>query len=143
ERDDGPFAQIDETHKVPVIDVGTLARIRSGDIDVRKNVESFDGATVRFADDIREGFEAIVLATGFTTGLAGMFPNQPDVLDDQGLPRIHGRESAVAGLFFCGYHVTRGGLLREIGIEARRIARAIATRAREAPMPLRETVVAT
>jgi cation diffusion facilitator CzcD-associated flavoprotein CzcO len=142
-RDDGPFAQIDETHKIPVIDVGTLARIRSGDIDVRKNVESFDGATVHFADDTRERFDAIVLATGFTTGLASMFPNQPDVLDDEGLPRIYRRESAVPGLFFCGYCVSRGGLLREIGIEARHIARSIATRAREAPMLSRDTVAAT
>ena len=128
-RDHGPFAQIDEARRIPVIDVGTLARIRSGDIDVRKNVESFDGATVRFADDTRERFDAIVLATGFTTGLASLFPNHSDVLDDQGRPRINGRESAVPGLFFCGFDLSRGGVLREIGIEARHIAQSIATRA--------------
>jgi len=38
--------------------------------------------------------------------------------------------------------VSRGGVLREIGLEARHIARAIATRAREAPRLLRETVAA-
>jgi hypothetical protein len=32
--------------------------------------------------------------------------------------------------------------LREIGIEARHVARSIATRAREEPMPLREIVAA-
>ena len=141
-RDDGPFAQIANARKIPVLDVGTLACIRSGDIDVRKNVESFDGATVRFADGTRERFDAIVLATGFTTGLASMFLDQPDVLDDQGRPRINGRESALPGLFFCGYAVSRGGVLREIGIEARHVARSIATRAREEPMPLREIVAA-
>lgn len=124
-RRDGPFEQIDEARRIPVLDVGTLARIRSGEIDVRKNVASFDGATVRFADGKRERFDAIVLATGFTTGLATMFPNEPEVLDDQGRPRINGRESAVPGLFFCGYDVSRGGVLREIGIEARHIARSI------------------
>ena len=127
-RDDGPFTQIAEARKIPVLDVGTLARIRSGDLDVRKTVESFDGATVRFADDTREHFDAIVLATGFTSGLPRMFPNHPDVLDDQGRPRINGRESAVPGLYFCGYDLSRGGVLREIGIEARHIARTIATR---------------
>ena len=141
-RDDGPFAQIAEARKIPVMDVGTLARIRSGEIDVRKNVESFDGATVRFADGTRERFDAIVLATGFTTGLPSMFPNQPDVLDDQGRPRINGRQSAVPGLFFCGYDVSRGGVLREIGIEARHIAQSIAARTRETRRPLRETVAA-
>ena len=141
-RDDGPFVQITESRTIPVIDVGTIARIRSGEIDVRKNVESFDGAAVRFAGGTSERFDAIVLATGFTTGLAGMFPNQPDVLDDQGRPLTNGRESAVPGLFFCGYAVSRGGVLREIGTEARRIARSIAARASEAPMPLRGIVAA-
>lgn len=127
-RDDGPFAQIDEAHKIPVLDVGTLAHIRSGEIDVRKNVESFDGATVRFADGTHERFDAVVLATGFTTGLASMFPNESEVLDGQGRPRINGRESSLRGLFFCGYELSRGGVLREIGIEARRIAATIANR---------------
>jgi len=138
----GPFVQITEARKIPVIDVGTIARIRSGDVDVRKNVESFDGATVQFADGTRERFDAVVLATGFTTGLASMFPNQPDLLGDQGQPRISGRESAAPGLFFCGYELSRGGVLRQVGVEARGIARSIATRAREAPLPMHETVPA-
>jgi len=141
-RDCGPFAQITEARQIPVIDVGTLARIRSGDIDVRKNIESFDRTTVRFADDTSEPFDAIVLATGFTTGLASMFPEQPDVLDDQGRPRISGRESAAPGLFFCGYELSRGGVLRQIGIDARHIARSIAARAGEAPLPIREAAAA-
>jgi len=127
-RDDGPFAQIAEARKIPVIDVGTIARMRSGDIDVRKNIGSFDGPTVRFADDTSERFDAIVLATGFRSGLASMFPSQPDLLDDQGRPRINGPESAAPGLFFCGYELSQSGLLRQIGIEARQIARSIATR---------------
>jgi len=57
-----------------------------------------------------------------------MFASQPDVLDAQGRPRVNGRESGVPGLFFCGFDLSRGGVLREIGIEARRIARSIAAR---------------
>jgi indole-3-pyruvate monooxygenase len=131
-RADGPFAQIAEGRRIPVLDVGTLAHIRSGDVEVRKNVESFDGPTVRFADGTRERFDAVLLATGFTTGLASMFPNDRDVLDEQGRPRINGRASAVPGLFFCGYDLSRGGVLREIGVEARRIARSIVGMPRQA-----------
>lgn len=128
-RDDGPFAQITTGRRIPVIDVGTLARIRSGDIAVRKGVASFDGPEVGFADGVRERFDAVVLATGFDTGLSAILPDHASVLDPQGQPRDHGRAAAVPGLYFCGYDLAPTGLLRQIGIEARRIGRDIAARA--------------
>ena len=111
-----------------MIDVGTLARIRSGDIAVRKGVESFDGTEVRFADGTRERFDAVVLATGFTTGLAAMLPDHASLLDAHGRPRTSGRETAVPGLYFCGYDLSSTGMLRQIGIEAMAIGRDIASR---------------
>jgi cation diffusion facilitator CzcD-associated flavoprotein CzcO len=56
-RDDGPLTEVAEGRQIPMIDVGTLARIRSGDIAVRKGVESFDVSDVRFADGTREHFD--------------------------------------------------------------------------------------
>ena len=47
------------------------------------------------------------------------------VTDASGTPLVSGRESPLPGLFFCGFHVAPTGMLREIGIEAQRIARAI------------------
>jgi len=126
--DVGPLVQIAERRRIPVIDVGTLARMRSGDIAVRKGVESFDGAEVRFADSTRERFDAVVLATGFTTGLPALLPDHASVLDPQGRPFECGRESMVAGLYFCGYDLSATGMLRQIGIEARAIGRDIAAR---------------
>jgi cation diffusion facilitator CzcD-associated flavoprotein CzcO len=128
-RDDGPFAQIAEGGRIPVIDVGTLARIRRGEIAVRKGVASFDGPEVGFADGTRERFDAVVLATGFTTGLPAMLPDHASVLDPHGRPRDPGREAAVPGLYFCGYDLATTGLLRQIGIEARRIGQDIAAKA--------------
>jgi cation diffusion facilitator CzcD-associated flavoprotein CzcO len=125
--DVGPLAQIAERHRIPVIDVGTLARIRSGDIAVRKGVTSFDGAEVRFADGTRERFDAVVLATGFTTGLSAMLPDHTSVLDADGCPLECGHETKVAGLYFCGYDLSATGMLRQIGIEALAIGRDIAT----------------
>lgn len=125
-RDDGPIVQISEGQQIPMIDVGTLARIRRGEIAVRKGVESFDGSRISFADGVREPFDAVVLATGFTSGLAGVLPDHPSVLDARGHPRVHGREAEIPGLYFCGFELSRGGLLRQIGIEARRIGHAIA-----------------
>jgi hypothetical protein len=124
--DIGPLQTIAEQRRIPVIDVGTMARIRRGDIAVRRGIESFEGPEVCFADGIRERFDAVVCATGFATGLRDMLPDHLAVLDDQGVPRISGRESAVRGLYFCGYDPATTGLLRQIGIEARTIGRAIA-----------------
>ena len=124
-RDDGPLTEVVEGRQVPMIDVGTLARIRSGDIAVRKGVESFDGDEVRFADGTHERFDAVVLATGFTTGLSAMLPDHASLLDAHGRPRATGREAAVPGLYFCGYDLSSTGMLRQIGIEAMAIGRDI------------------
>ena len=126
----GPLETIAVRRRIPVIDVGTMARIRGGDIAVRKGVESFDGSEVHFTDGTRERFDAVVLATGFTTGLSVLLPDHLSVLDERGCPRASGRESAVRGLYFCGYDLTSTGMLRQIGIEAKAIGRSIASDAR-------------
>jgi indole-3-pyruvate monooxygenase len=128
--DVGPLQQIAERHRIPVIDVGTLARMRSGDIAARKGVVSFDGAEVRFADGTVDRFDAVVLATGYATGLAAMLPDHASVLDADGRPRDGGREGGVAGLYFCGYNVSPTGMLRQIGIDARAIGGDIARSSR-------------
>ena len=127
-RDDGPSVQVAKSRQIPMIDVGTLARIRSGDIAVRKGVESFDGSDVCFADGTRERFDAVVVATGFTTGLAAILPDHTSLLDWRGRPRVCGREADVAGLYFCGFDLSSTGMLRQIGIEALAIGRDIAAR---------------
>jgi cation diffusion facilitator CzcD-associated flavoprotein CzcO len=135
-RDDGPLVQITEGRQIPVIDVGTLARIRAGAIAVRKGVQSFDGSEVQFADGVRERFDAMILATGFTTGLAQILPDHTAVIDDLGYPTIHGRESAIPGLYFCGFQLSRGGLLRQIRMEALHIGEEIARKQDHAAVPM-------
>jgi indole-3-pyruvate monooxygenase len=126
-RNDGPNVEILEQRRIPVIDVGTLALIESGRITMRPGIESLSGNEICFSDGRRERFDAIVLATGFATGLRAMLPDVPDVLDAVGHPHCHGRESSAPGLYFCGFHLTPTGLLREIAIEARRIGEHVAS----------------
>jgi hypothetical protein len=48
------------------------------------------------------------------------------VFDENGTPLSSGRETALPGLYFCGYSVVPTGMLREIGIEAAQISASIA-----------------
>jgi cation diffusion facilitator CzcD-associated flavoprotein CzcO len=125
-RADGPLAEIVQTRQIPVVDVGTLAAIREGRITVRPAIESSTHEAVRFADGRVETFHAIVLATGYETGLDAMFGEAAtSLLDEAKRPRTSGVEAA-GGLYFCGFNIVPAGLLREIALEAPRIAASIA-----------------
>jgi cation diffusion facilitator CzcD-associated flavoprotein CzcO len=124
-RNDGPAAEVVEHRQVPVIDVGTLAAIRDGKISLRPAIDSFSRDEVRFANGRSERFDAIVLATGYETGLNTMFDDETTILDSFSRPQAYGCEAA-PGLYFCGFNILPTGLLREISIEAVRIGERIA-----------------
>lgn len=121
--DDGPLTQMRERKRIPFIDTGTIELIRTGKIDIRPGIDRFVPEGVVFTDGHREAFDAIVLATGYRTGLQDWLKVGPGVLSDIGEPVSSGLPIVKEpGLFFCGYHVAATGMLREIGIEAQRIA---------------------
>ncbi len=123
----GPFEQIARRRTIPLIDVGTVELIREGSIAVRPGLSSFRGNQVEFDDGSREAVDAVVLATGYRPSF-DRFLSAADVdrVTEDGVPRMSGWPTAVPGLYFCGFYVSPRGMLREIGIEARRIARSIA-----------------
>jgi len=121
----GPLTQIARTGRIPLIDVGTIGAIKAGRIAVRPGVERFDAEGVVFTDGRREPFEAVVLATGYRSGLAS-FLKVDGVLDEQGTPRV--AQSLPDGLYFCGFSVVAKGMLNQIGRDAKRIAKRLASR---------------
>jgi cation diffusion facilitator CzcD-associated flavoprotein CzcO len=118
----GPRQMIEQDGRVPLIDIGTLAKIRDGSIKVRGGIDRLTPDSVVFADGREEKFDAVILATGFRSDLRRLIPDADGVLDEHGAPRVTGRATAAPGLYFCGHIVSPTGQLREIGIEARRIA---------------------
>jgi hypothetical protein len=70
---------------------------------------------------------AMVLATGFRPDLRPLLPEPVGVFDARGLPLMTGRSTTGPVLLFCGHLVMPTGQLREIGIEAQRIAQRAAT----------------
>jgi cation diffusion facilitator CzcD-associated flavoprotein CzcO len=125
----GPRAQIERDGRIPLIDVGTLALIRRGAIAVYPGVAHFSADGVVFADGRTSRFDAVILATGYRPRVDAFVSDAARVLDREGTPASSGCESALPGLYFCGFRVVPTGMLREIGREARRISRAIARRA--------------
>jgi cation diffusion facilitator CzcD-associated flavoprotein CzcO len=130
-RTDGPLEEIINARRIPVVDVGTIAAIRDGSIQLRPAIESFSRDAVRFTDGRSEPFDAIVLATGYETGLRTLFDDDASALDTNGHPRADAREAA-PGLHFCGFNIVPAGLIREIALEAVRIGDRIAANRRVA-----------
>jgi cation diffusion facilitator CzcD-associated flavoprotein CzcO len=118
----GPRQMVEEDGRVPLIDVGTLAKIRDGTIVVRSGIDRFTTDGVVFTDGKTEKFDNVIPATGFRPNLRPLLPNVADVLDQHGMPRVTGKPTPEPGLYFCGQITVPTGQLREISIEAKQIA---------------------
>ncbi|MGB7975524.1 MAG: NAD(P)/FAD-dependent oxidoreductase [Roseiarcus sp.] len=120
----GPLQSIAEDGRVPLIDIGTLDAIRDGRIKLCGDIASFARGIVAFRHSPVERFDAIILATGFRPDLRALLPDAKGVLNPIGAPLVSGRATAEPGLFFCGAIPSALGQLRQIAIEATRIAAA-------------------
>ncbi len=124
-----PLRQLREEGRTPVIDVGTLARIKSGEIGVHPGIERFTPSGVRFVDGYQAAFDAVILATGYHAGIERLFPQGAPPLDDTGMPRDVVGQGAHAGVYCVGFDIRQpGGLLRAIARQAERVAGMIAAR---------------
>ena len=109
---------------VPLQDVGLVRDVRGGRVRPVAAVRSFTETSVGLADGSSVQPDAIVAATGYGTGLRELF-DDASLFDDTGVPHVHGGGSARPGLYFLGYDVTLGGMLRQAAIESRRVARSV------------------
>ncbi|MFJ6740498.1 flavin-containing monooxygenase [Streptomyces sp. NPDC091279] len=111
---------------VPVLDVGLIAAVRSGAVEIVAAVDAFEDGKVKLADGTLLSPDAVIAATGYARGLETLVGHL-DVLDGRGRPRAHGpRTSAQApGLHFTGFTNPISGNLRELGIDAEKIAKAV------------------
>jgi indole-3-pyruvate monooxygenase len=121
----GPNVQIREHARIPLLDVGTVALARQGHIRIAPGIRRFTSEGVEFDDGSRAAFDGVVLATGYRPALAQFLEVADQVTNEAGVPPKSGRET-LPGLYFCGFYVSPTGMLREIGIEAKRIAASIA-----------------
>jgi hypothetical protein len=111
------------TKRVPLIDVGFVNALKQGRVTIRPAVVRLTQTGAVFADGAREAFDAIIAATGFSTGLESII-DIPGVLDDAGEPRGASAEpTAQPGLYFIGFTHSLRGHLFEANRASRRLAR--------------------
>lgn len=129
-----PLRQLREYGKTPVIDVGTLARIKRGDIAVHPGIDRLTPTGVRFVDGTEHAFDALILATGYEARLQRLFPAVALPLDATGLPSSVIGTGLLEGAYFVGFDIRQpGGLLRAIGAQAQAVAHHIAERVGKHP----------
>lgn len=107
---------------VPLIDIGFAAALKQGRIKIRRAVASLSVDSVLFADGTSEKFDAVVAATGFTTGLGSLV--DAHLLNNDGEPAGRsGEPTSAAGLYFVGFTHSLRGHLFEANRDSRRLAR--------------------
>jgi indole-3-pyruvate monooxygenase len=124
----GPNRLIEDAGRIPILDIGTIARVKAGRIRVFPAVQEVLPDRVRFVDGRTEAFEAIILATGYRPGLDRFIDGFESISDERGRPRRFGEETVIPDLFFVGFRNPPTGALREIASEAPRVAAAIRAR---------------
>ena len=122
--DRGIYTEMIRDRQIPIIDVGLVAALRAGQVEVVAAVEGFDGPSVRLRGGAEIRPDVVVAATGYRPSLEPLVGHL-GVLDEGGLPREHGENPipGAPGLHFVGFSNPPTGNLREMSIDARRLAR--------------------
>jgi putative flavoprotein involved in K+ transport len=125
----GLYTRAVKEQQIPIIDVGLIEQLKEGRVEVVGAVEGFEGDSVLLGGGERAQPEAVIVATGWKRALEPLVGHL-GVLGDDGRPVVHGGETPpqAPGLYFTGFVNPVSGMFRELGIDARRIARAIARR---------------
>ncbi|MBT2875277.1 flavin-containing monooxygenase [Streptomyces sp. McG7] len=121
---------------IPVQDVGLIDAVRAGSVEVVAAVKGFEEGEVLLTDGERISPDAVIAATGYERGLEGLVGHL-GVLDERGRPVVHGARTPAGApdLYFTGFTNPISGNLREMALDAQRIARAVARSGKASPLP--------
>jgi putative flavoprotein involved in K+ transport len=124
----GAYSKFMRDDVTPILDVGLVPLLKQEKVEIVAAVESFDGADVVLADGSRIQPDAVIAGTGFKRGLEPLVGDLDLIEPTKGRPIVHGAETHpnAPGLHFIGHTNPISGMFREIAIDARRIAKAIA-----------------
>nr|XP_043610130.1 indole-3-pyruvate monooxygenase YUCCA6 [Erigeron canadensis] len=107
----GPLELKNLSGKTPVLDVGALAKIKSGNIKICPGIERIGRLGVQFVNGKIENFDAIIFATGYKSNVPSWLKEGEMFSEKDGYPRRpfpNGWKGAF-GLYAVGF--TKRGLL--------------------------------
>ncbi|XP_030463850.1 probable indole-3-pyruvate monooxygenase YUCCA10 [Syzygium oleosum] len=83
----GPFHLKVATGKTPVIDVGTIKKIQSGDIKVLPGIVRINGNNVMFENGVVKQFDDIIFATGYKSTANYWLKDYECIMNKDGMPK--------------------------------------------------------
>lgn len=124
----GVYSRLLADGAVPIIDVGLIDLVQARKVEIVGPVEGFEGDKVLLGGGEPIAPDAVIAATGYQRGLEGLVGHL-GVLDDRGRPVALAGATAPGApdLYFTGFTNPLSGMFRELRIDARKIAAAIAT----------------
>jgi indole-3-pyruvate monooxygenase len=84
---EGPMTIKTKLGKTPVLDVGTFAKIKNGDIKVVPAIDHLTSNGAQFADGQVQQFDAIILATGYRSNVPQWLNDNCNFFSEDGFPR--------------------------------------------------------
>jgi len=124
----GPREQIEKLQRIPLLDIGTIQLIKQGDIKVYGNILRIERNTVHFENQQHDDVDVIIFATGYCHNLEKVLQVDQERIRELTQPFDKQTSFGKDGLYACGFYLSPSGMLREIGIEARKIALDISER---------------
>jgi indole-3-pyruvate monooxygenase len=126
----GVFEQIQRDKHIPLLDIGTVNHIRKGHIGVYGDIADVVGNTVHFEDGKKDDFDAIITAIGYYPDFVEVIEIDKERVEDLKERADRQKYFGKDGLYSCGFWIGPTGVIREISLDAQRIAKDIAGRER-------------
>jgi len=112
------------------LDIGTIRHIRKGHIHVFDEIDHIQENLVYFKNGEKEKIDAIIAGIGYETNFIEMPNIDKKRFDDLRVSVDHQMNFGNDGLYFCGFWISPTGQIREISLDARKIAKDIARKER-------------
>lgn len=122
----GPLEQMQKDQSVPLLDIGTLKLIREKHCLVYDDINHIENKTVFFKSGRKDEFDAIVAAIGYHKGYEqDLLQVDKNRFEDLNVSVDKQKYFGKDGLYFCGFYVSPTGQIREISMDAQKIAKSI------------------